>query len=69
MLDHLAIQCADAAAGAAFFDAVLSPLGAGRVMEFGAVIGFGVAAKPDFWIGPRTNGTGPGTGPEPGIRT
>lgn len=27
-------------------------------MDFGAVIGFAVAPKPDFWIGPRTAGTG-----------
>ena len=27
-------------------------------MDFGAVIGFGVAPKPDFWIGPRSTGEG-----------
>ena len=27
MLDHLGIQCADMAASAAFYDAVLAPLG------------------------------------------
>jgi catechol 2,3-dioxygenase-like lactoylglutathione lyase family enzyme len=27
-------------------------------MDFGEVIGFGVAQKPDFWIGPRTTGDG-----------
>jgi hypothetical protein len=30
VIDHLAIQCADVAAGVAFHDAVLEPLG-GRV--------------------------------------
>jgi catechol 2,3-dioxygenase-like lactoylglutathione lyase family enzyme len=58
MLDHLSIQCADVAASAAFYDAVLATLGASRVMEFGTVIGFGVAAKPEFWIGPRATGDG-----------
>ena len=52
MLDHLSIQCADVAAAAAFYDAVLAPLGGSRVMDFGTVIGYGVGF-PDFWIGPR----------------
>ena len=58
MLDHVSIQCADVAASAAFYDAVLAPLGGTRVMDFGEVIGFGVRPKPDFWIGPRTTGEG-----------
>ena len=58
MLSHLSIQCADVAASAAFYDAVLAPLGGTRVMDFGAVIGFGVPPNPDFWIGPRTTGEG-----------
>ena len=58
MLDHLSIQCADVAASAAFYDTVLAPLGGGRVLDFGEVIGFGVAPKPDFWLGPRTSGEG-----------
>ena len=58
MLDHLSIQCSDPPASAAFYDAVLAPLGGGRVMEFGPVIGFGVAPKPDFWIGPNETGEG-----------
>ena len=36
MLDHLSIQCADVAASARFYDAVLAPLGGTRVMDFGA---------------------------------
>ena len=58
MLDHLSIQCADVAASAAFYDAVLAPLGGRRVMDFGEVIGFGVPPRPQFWIGPRTTGEG-----------
>jgi catechol 2,3-dioxygenase-like lactoylglutathione lyase family enzyme len=58
MLDHLSVQCADVAASAAFYDAVLAPLGGTRVMDFGEVIGFGVPPKPEFWIGPRTTGEG-----------
>ncbi len=58
MLDHLSIQCADPASSATFYDAVLAPLGGKRVMDFGQVIGFGVAPKPEFWIGPRATGEG-----------
>ena len=58
MLDHVSVQCADPAASAAFYDAVLAPLGGGRVMDFGAVVGFGIAPKPDFWIGPQATGSG-----------
>jgi catechol 2,3-dioxygenase-like lactoylglutathione lyase family enzyme len=58
MLDHVSIQCADPAASAAFYDAVLAPVGGGRAMDFGAVIGYGVGGRPEFWIGPRSTGEG-----------
>jgi len=47
----MSIQCRDAQASAAFYDAVLAPLGGTRVMEFGNFIGFGTN-RPTFWIGP-----------------
>jgi catechol 2,3-dioxygenase-like lactoylglutathione lyase family enzyme len=56
VLDHLAIQCADLDASAAFYDAVLAPLGGERVMDFGNVIGYGRAERPTFWLGPLTTG-------------
>ncbi len=58
MLDHLAIQCSDLATSAAFYDAVLVPLGGCRVMDFGDAIGFGMASKPTFWIGRQSTGDG-----------
>lgn len=58
MIDHLSLQCADVAASATFFDAVLAPLGGARVMDFGDVIGYGTPPMPDFWIGPNTTGEG-----------
>lgn len=58
MLDHLAIQCSDPTESAAFYDAVLAPLGGVRVMDFGPVIGFGVPPMPDFWIGPHDSAEG-----------
>ena len=58
MLDHLSIQCADVAASAAFYDAVLAPLGGRRILDFDTVIGYGVPPMPDFWLGPRQTGEG-----------
>jgi catechol 2,3-dioxygenase-like lactoylglutathione lyase family enzyme len=58
MLDHVSIQCADVAASAQFYDVFLAPLGGVRVMDFGAVVGYGVPPKPDFWIGPQATGEG-----------
>ena len=54
MLDHLGIQCADVAVSAAFYDMVLAPLGARRLMDFGENIGYGVEPKPDFWLSAST---------------
>ena len=50
MLDHLAIQVADLDRAAAFYDAVLAPIGGRRVLELPGVIGYGTDF-PDFWIG------------------
>jgi catechol 2,3-dioxygenase-like lactoylglutathione lyase family enzyme len=58
MLDHVSVQCADVAASAGFYDAVLGPLGGTRVMDFGTVVGFGADGQPDFWLGPQQTGTG-----------
>src|SRR4051812_47859186 len=57
MLDHLAIQCADVAVAAAFYDTALAPLGGGRQMDFGEVIGFGTPERPSFWLGPLADGS------------
>jgi catechol 2,3-dioxygenase-like lactoylglutathione lyase family enzyme len=56
VLDHLSLQCDDVRASAAFYDAVLAPLGGGRVMDFGDVIGYGVPRRPTFWLGPLASG-------------
>jgi len=55
VLDHLSIQCADVTTSAAFYDAALA-LGGARVMDFGDVIGYGVAGRPTFWLGPLSSG-------------
>jgi catechol 2,3-dioxygenase-like lactoylglutathione lyase family enzyme len=56
VLDHLSIQCRDPAASAAFYDAVLAPLGSERILDFGEVIGYGREMRPRFFIGPLTTG-------------
>jgi catechol 2,3-dioxygenase-like lactoylglutathione lyase family enzyme len=56
VLDHLSIQCADLPASAAFYDAVLAPLGGRRILDFGEVIGYGVDF-PCFWLGRQQTGT------------
>ena len=58
MLDHLSIQCTDVAASAALYDIVLATIGGSRILDFGEVIGYGMNAKPDFWIGPLATGDG-----------
>jgi catechol 2,3-dioxygenase-like lactoylglutathione lyase family enzyme len=59
MLAHASIQCADFDRSAAFYDAVLSPLGGRRIMaEDGDAIGYGVGPAPVFWIGRQRTGDG-----------
>lgn len=53
MIDHISLQVRDIKASAAFYDAVLAPLGGGRKLEFEDVLGYGVEG-PDFWLGPVT---------------
>jgi len=57
MLDHLSIQCANLDAAAAFYDAVLEPLGGRRIMEVGGAVGYGVDF-PTFWVGQQATGEG-----------
>lgn len=58
MLDHVGIQCVDLPASAAFFDAVLAPLGGARRIDFGAAVGYGNSPNPDFWISQFDSGEG-----------
>jgi catechol 2,3-dioxygenase-like lactoylglutathione lyase family enzyme len=50
LLDHVGVQVTDIAKAAAFYDAVLPSIGAGRILDFGEAIGYGRDGKPDFWI-------------------
>ena len=58
MLDHVGFQCSDLPASAAFYDAVLAPLGYARVMSFDEAIGYGPPESPDFWISLFDSGQG-----------
>lgn len=58
VLHHLSMQCADLRASAAFYDAVLVPLGGRRIMEFEGAIGYGVPPHPSFWISRHDSGEG-----------
>ncbi len=58
MLDHVGFQCADLAASAAFYEAVLAPLGGVRMMDYGVAIGFGVPPQPDFSFSRFDSGNG-----------
>jgi catechol 2,3-dioxygenase-like lactoylglutathione lyase family enzyme len=58
MLDHVSIQCADVSASAAFYDAVLAPLGGARILDLDQVIGYGRPPRPTFWIGQQRTGDG-----------
>jgi catechol 2,3-dioxygenase-like lactoylglutathione lyase family enzyme len=51
MLDHIGLQVSDYARSKRFFEEALEPLAYNLIMEFGgSTAGFGVGAKPDFWI-------------------
>ena len=59
MLAHVSIQCTDFDGSAAFYDAVLAPLGGARVMEVGGdAIGYGLPPVATFWIGRQQTGDG-----------
>jgi len=62
LLSHVAIQCADIEASAKFYDAVLAPLGGGRIVDHAPeVIGYGKKLPvpiPQLWLGPQQTGEG-----------
>lgn len=59
MIDHVSIQVRDLPASAAFYEAVLAPLGLDRFVDREATVGFG-RKYPEFWLNSR-----PGAAPEP----
>jgi catechol 2,3-dioxygenase-like lactoylglutathione lyase family enzyme len=57
VLDHVGFQCADLAGSAAFYDAVLAPLGGTRLMDVKVAIGYGTEHA-IFWISELSEGEG-----------
>src|SRR5476649_2267429 len=55
MFDHVGINVRDYPTSRAFYEQALAPLGWHVVMEFDEwnAVGFGTAAKPDFWVSER----------------
>jgi len=51
MIDHAGVSVANVAKSKAFYRAALKPLGYEALTEGEGFAGFGVAPKPDFWIG------------------
>jgi catechol 2,3-dioxygenase-like lactoylglutathione lyase family enzyme len=51
MIDHIGIAVTDLERSVAFYKKALAPLGYELIMQFDFAAGFGVAGKPDFWIG------------------
>ena len=54
MIDHVSIPVRDLAAAAAFYQAVLAPLGLTRLVEREATVGFG-KRYPEFWLNLRAD--------------
>ncbi|OWU83628.1 lyase [Oceanicola sp. 22II-s10i] len=52
MIDHVSIAVSDLEAGAAFWSAVLAPLGYKLLVERDKTVGFG-KAYPEFWLNHR----------------
>lgn len=58
MFDHLAIGVRDLAASRAFYEAALTPLGFGVVMERDDRVALGPPARPIFWLVDREPAAG-----------
>jgi catechol 2,3-dioxygenase-like lactoylglutathione lyase family enzyme len=51
VIDHMAVGVSNLSRSKAFYQAALAPLGYTLLMEDDGSAGFGVAPKPDFWLG------------------
>ena len=52
MIDHIGVSVSDFERSVEFYKKALAPLGYELIKSFaGVAAGFGVAPKPDFWIG------------------
>ena len=51
MIDHVGLRVSDIARSKKFFGGALAPLGYALLADYGTALGYGVAPKPDFWVG------------------
>jgi catechol 2,3-dioxygenase-like lactoylglutathione lyase family enzyme len=51
MIDHIGLAVSDLDKSIAFYTKALAPLGYELIMKWEQFAGFGIAGKPDFWIG------------------
>jgi catechol 2,3-dioxygenase-like lactoylglutathione lyase family enzyme len=51
MIDHIGIAVSDLDRSIGFYTKALAPLGYVLIMKGDGYAGFGVAGKPDFWLG------------------
>ena len=51
MIDHIGDAVTDLDNSIAFYTKALAPLGYALIMKWEQFAGFGIAGKPDFWIG------------------
>jgi catechol 2,3-dioxygenase-like lactoylglutathione lyase family enzyme len=58
MIDHVSIAVADLKNSAAFYEAVLEPLGYRKIVDRPASVGFG-KKYPEFWLNVRPNAPRP----------
>jgi catechol 2,3-dioxygenase-like lactoylglutathione lyase family enzyme len=61
MIDHVGFEVTDLGRSARFYDAVLRPLGARRMLESEQAVAYGVTT-PVLWIVARNRPPGPGYG-------
>ncbi len=54
MIDHTGVTVSDVKRSIEFYKKALAPLGYELLKQFEQFAGFGVAGKPDFWIGQGT---------------
>ena len=54
MIDHVSVAVRDLAAGVAFYERVLAPLGYAKLVERPSTVGFG-KRYPEFWLNLRAD--------------
>lgn len=51
VIDHIGVNVSDYERSKEFYQKALEPLGITLVMEYGKAAGFGMAGKPELWVG------------------